>query len=88
VALRGWRRVREMKKRMVETHEKGWEVRAPGAARASSVHERQADAIARAKEIVRGLGGGEVLIKGRDGRFRDSDTIAPAPDPCPPKDKK
>ena len=30
----------------------------------------------------------EVLVQGRDGRFRDSDTVAPGNDPHPPKDTK
>ena len=43
---------------------------------------------AHAKDIVRSAGGGEVRIQGRDGRFRDSDTVAPGNDPHPPKDTK
>ena len=66
----------------------GWDVRAPGANRASSHHNTQADAERRAKEIVRNAGGGEVRIHGRDGRIRDSDTIAPGNDPYPPRDTK
>ena len=39
--------------------------------------------------LVANLGGGEVRIQGRDGKWRDSDTVAtPAPDPNPPRDKK
>ncbi|MDE2442264.1 MAG: DUF2188 domain-containing protein, partial [Betaproteobacteria bacterium] len=41
-----------------------------------------------AKQTVRNLGGGEVRIQGRDGRWRDSDTVVPGNDPCPPKDRK
>lgn len=64
----------------------GWDVVAPGAARASSHHDTQADAEARAKRIVGSLGGGEVRIHDRDGRIRDSDTVAPGRDPMPPRD--
>ncbi|TIT75154.1 MAG: DUF2188 domain-containing protein [Mesorhizobium sp.] len=74
--------------RYVTKHPEGWAVRAGGADRASSVHRTQAEAEARAKEIVSGLGGGEVRIQGRDGRWRDSDTVAPGNDPSPPRDKK
>ena len=33
-------------------------------------------------------GGGEVRIHRRDGKIRDSDTVAPGNDPFPPRDKK
>ena len=55
----------------------------------SSKHtQTQAEAIQHAKDIVCNAGGGEVRIQGRDGRFRDSDTVAPGNDPHPPKDAK
>jgi hypothetical protein len=63
-------------------------VKAPGSERASSVHGRQRDAEQAAKQTVRNLGGGEVRIQGRDGKWRDSDTVPPGNDPNPPKDKK
>ena len=66
----------------------GWDVKAPGADRASTHHETQSDAINRAREIVHNVGGGEVVTHGRDGRIRDSDTIAPGNDPFPPRDTK
>jgi uncharacterized protein YdaT len=65
-----------------------WQVVAPGADRASAIASTQADAIDRAREILRNLGGGEVVIHGRDGRIRDSDTVAPGNDPNPPRDRK
>ena len=66
----------------------GWDVKKPGAPRASSHHNTQAEAEARAKEILRNAGGGEVVIHNRQGRIRDSDTIAPVTDPNPPRDRK
>jgi hypothetical protein len=66
----------------------GWDVVAPGAEHASSHHEQQAEAEKAAKLIVANLGGGEVRIQGLDGRWRDSDTVAPGRDPYPPKDSK
>ena len=63
----------------------GWDVKAPGAQRASAHRDTQREAESRAKEIVQNLGGGEVRIHGRDGRIRDSDTVAPGHDPHPPK---
>lgn len=74
--------------RYVVKHPGGWAVRSPGSDRASSVHPTQTDAEERAKEIVAGLGGGEVRIQDRQGRWRDSDTVPPGRDPFPPRDKK
>lgn len=65
----------------------GWDVKAPGAERASAHGRTQAEAERRAKEIVSNLGGGEVRIHGRDGRIRDSDTVASGNDPSPPRDR-
>jgi hypothetical protein len=65
-----------------------WAVKKAGADRASSVHRTQGQAEHAAKTTVRNLGGGEVRIQGRDGRWRDSDTVAPGKDPFPPPDKK
>lgn len=73
---------------VVHNPEGGWDVRAPNAERASSHHDTQADAIARAKEIVGNIGGGEVRIQDRHGRFRDADTVPPGNDPFPPRDTR
>ncbi|MDF1597080.1 MAG: DUF2188 domain-containing protein [Acidimicrobiia bacterium] len=73
---------------VVPNPEGGWDVVAPNAERASSHHGTQADAIGRAREIVGNVGGGEVVIHGRDGRIRDSDTVAPGNDPYPPRDRR
>lgn len=66
----------------------GWDVKAPGSKRASAHSETQAQAERRAKQIVRNSGGGEVRVHGRDGRIRDSDTVAPGNDPNPPTDRR
>lgn len=63
----------------------GWDVRKPGSSRSSGHTDTQADAINRARGIVRNVGGGEVVIHRPDGRIRDSDTVAPGNDPFPPK---
>jgi hypothetical protein len=65
----------------------GWDVEAPNSERASSHHATQAEAIDRARQIVHNSGGGEMVIHGRDGRIRDSDTVPPGHDPFPPRDK-
>ncbi|MET0076223.1 MAG: DUF2188 domain-containing protein [Candidatus Thiodiazotropha lotti] len=74
--------------RYVTKHPDGWAVKSSGSGRASSVHGTQKEAETRAKQIVGNLGGGEVRIQNRQGKWRDSDTVAPGNDPCPPKDKK
>ena len=65
----------------------GWDVRAPGADRASAHFDTQSEAYSRAREIVGNLGGGEVVIHGSDGRIRNSNTIG-RPDPDPPRDTR
>lgn len=74
--------------RYVVNHPDGWAVKAGGAIRATSVHDTQDQAIAAAKMAVRSRGGGEVRIQGVDGRWRDSETIAPGNDPFPPRDNR
>ena len=54
--------------------------------RASSVAPTQAEAVADARQMLQNQGGGELTIKGRDGRIRSKDTIAPGNDPFPPRD--
>ncbi len=66
----------------------GWDVKAPGAEHASSHHDTQSQAEQAAKDIVRNQGGGEVRIHRPNGQIRDSDTVAPANDPNPPRDRK
>lgn len=66
----------------------GWDVVKPHAERASGHFNRQSDAEARAREIVRNIGGGEVVTHGRNNQIRDSDTVGGGNDPMPPRDKK
>jgi hypothetical protein len=76
------------KQRWVVRDGDGWVVRKPGGQRASSRHDTQRDADRRAAEILRNAGGGERVTQRRDGRIRSKDTIPPARDPFPPKDKE
>lgn len=78
---------RQSQRHVVPDPEGGWNVKAPNASKASSHHQTQKEAEARAKEIVANAGGGEVTIHGKGGQIRDKDTVAPGNDPCPPKDK-
>lgn len=66
----------------------GWDVKKPGSSRASVHTSTQQEAVTRARDIVRNEGGGEVRIHGRDGKIRDSDTIAPGNDSNPPQDQR
>jgi hypothetical protein len=74
--------------RYVVNHPNGWAVKKGGAEKASDIFETQKEAEGRAKEIVSNLGGGEVRIQGKNGRWRDSDTVAPGNDPFSPRDTK
>lgn len=76
------------RRHVVPNPEGGWDIKRPDADRSSGHYPTQEAAEARAKEIVRNLGGGEVVIHGEDGRIRDSDTVKPARDPFPPRDTK
>ena len=63
-------------------------VKREGAERISATARTQAQAEKIAKEMCANSGGGEVRIHGRDGKIRDSDTVAPGRDPNPPRDRK
>jgi uncharacterized protein DUF2188 len=62
-----------------------WANKRDGAARATSLHKTQRHAIGAARESLKTSGGGELKVKGEDGKIRSKDTIAPARDPYPPK---
>lgn len=51
------------------------------------IHDTQASATASAKQHLLNSGGGDLTIKGRDGRIRSKDTIGRT-DPLPPRDKE
>lgn len=69
----------------VVPHEGSWATRREGAERVGSTHDTQAEAIdaARERAIQDRV---EVVIHGRNGRIRDSDSYGN--DPHPPRDKK
>ena len=73
----------------VTKNEQGdWSAKKAGAERAAGTYRTQAEAEKAAKAFSSNSGGGEVRIHGRDGKIRDSDTVPPANDPNPPKNKK
>ena len=63
----------------------GWAVRGEGNGRDTSRHPTQGAAIGAARDIARNQRC-EVVIHGRDGKIRDSDSYGH--DPCPPKDRR
>lgn len=65
-----------------------WRAKREGASRAGAITDTQKEAEKLAKQFSAGNGGGEVRIHRPSGQIRDSDTVAPGNDPCPPKDKK
>ena len=67
---------------------KEWNIKKEGAERISATADTHREAEKLAKEFSANSGGGEVRIHGLDGKIRDSDTVYPGNDPCPPKDKK
>ncbi len=63
----------------------GWNVKRGGASRPSAITPTQREAQQRATNWLKNkVGGGEVRIQGRDGKFRDSNTIN-RKDPFPPR---
>jgi len=71
----------------VVKHGDKWAAEREGSARASSLHDTQAEAYDAARSLAQGSGGGEVRIHRTDGTIRNSNTIG-KPDPDPPKDTK
>jgi hypothetical protein len=68
----------------VVPHPDGWAVRGEGNEKATSVHRTQQEAIEAARQIAQHQQS-ELVIHGRDGQVRDSDSYGN--DPTPPADK-
>lgn len=73
------------KRQHVVPHAGRWAVRGEGNERVTSVHHSQAQAIEAARRIAI-CQRSDVVIHGRDGRIRDSDSYGR--DRCPPRDAK
>lgn len=52
------------------------------------VFDTQAAAIASGREKLVNSGGGELTVKGRDGKIRSKDTLGGGNDPMPPRDRE
>ena len=70
------------KNQHVTPHPNGWAVRGEGASKPSSVHDTQAAAIDRGRDIARNQES-ELLVHGRNGRIRARNSYGN--DPYPPK---
>lgn len=66
----------------------GWAVKREGAEKVSAFAATQRGAEKLAKNFSANHGGGEVVIHRRDGKIRDKDTVYPASDPFPPRDRR
>lgn len=65
-----------------------WANKRYDAGKASSTHETQKAATDAAKRMLQNQGGGELVIKGLDGKIRSKDTVPPGNDPNPPRDRE
>lgn len=75
-------RMAQANRRVVQKRDDGkHEVKKPGADRAGAVRDTQKEAIAAARQILANDGGGELQVRGLDGKLRQQDTIKPGNDP-------
>jgi uncharacterized protein YdaT len=63
-------------------HQDKWAIKGEGSQRVTSVHETQAEATEKARDIARRQKS-ELLVHGRDGQIRSRDSFGN--DPFPPK---
>lgn len=74
--------------RMVFQRGDKWVNKRNDADRASTSHDTQGEAASAAKEMLKNQGGGELTVKGMDGKIQSKDTISPGNDPFPPRDRE
>ena len=63
-----------------------WANKRNSASKAGSLHSTQTEAIQEATQMLKNTGGGELAVRGLDGKIRSKDAIAPGNDPNPPRD--
>ncbi|OZF28712.1 DUF2188 domain-containing protein [Rhodococcus sp. 14-2483-1-2] len=73
------------RRHIVPNPQSGWDVKAPGAKRASVHTDTQAEAQAAARRILHNAGGGELVTHNVQGQIRAADTVAPGNDPTSSK---
>ena len=79
---------KERDRMVYQRTDRQWVNKRNDSGRASSLHATQCQAEHAARDNLQNQGGGELTIKGLDGRIRSKDTIPPGHDPCPPRDKE
>jgi hypothetical protein len=67
-------------------HDGKWANKRNDASRPASIHDTQAEAVERARQMLLNAGGGELTTIGVRGKIRSKDTIPPGSDPHPPID--
>lgn len=65
-----------------------WADKRNSASKAAGLYDTQKQALDASRERLHNAGGGELTVKGVDGKIRSKDTIAPGRDPNPPKDRE
>lgn len=73
---------------VVRNPKDGWSVKVPNEPTPESNHPTQEVAEEAATRAVRREGGGQVIVHRPDGSIRDADTVPPAKDPFPPRDRR
>jgi hypothetical protein len=74
--------------RTVSKRDNSWAQKRNDAGKAGGIYDTQEKAIRAARASLRREGGGELIVKGRDGKIRSKDTIPPGRDPNPPRDRE
>lgn len=77
--------MKEKDRIVFRTDDGQWADKRVGASRPAALYPTQKQAIAAAREHLENQGGGELSIKGLDGRIRKKDTVPPGNDPMPPQ---
>lgn len=69
----------------ISPSQEGWKAKREGASKAAGIFERQEEAEACARDILKNNDGGELITQNRHGRIRSKDTIN-SDESCPPRD--
>lgn len=73
------------KRAMISKTPNGWQSKIAGNKRLSFTAKTQQGVYNKQRNSFVKNGGGEITIKGLNGKIREKNTISPMKDPCPPK---
>ena len=73
--------MKKLSNRIIYRVDNGWANKRADATRPTSIHNTQREAYFAAKEILVRQGGGQILIKGLDGRVKQKTTLNPEVNP-------